>query len=77
MKGADCETDHHMVRSSVAFSVRRAYVRNKAKAPNRLDTSKIKDKQTKAQLKKEMNRALRECEVNEQNTDVELQLSEW
>ena len=73
MKGADCETDHHMVRSSVAFSVRRAYVRNKAKAPNRLDTSKIKDKQTKAQLKKEMNRALRECEVNEQNTDVELQ----
>ena len=61
-----------MVRSSVAFSVWRAHVRNKGKAPNRLDTSKIKDKQTKAQLEDEMNKALKESEVLEQNTDVEL-----
>ena len=61
-----------MVRSIVVFSVLRANVRNKVKAPNRLDTSKIKDKQTKAQLEDEMNKALKESEVFEQNTDVEL-----
>ena len=48
-------------------------MRNKAKAPNRLDTSKIKDKQTKAQLEEEINQALRESEVLEHNRDVELQ----
>ena len=48
-------------------------MRNKVKAPNRLDTSKIKDKQTKAQLEEDMNKALKESRVLEQNTDVELQ----
>ena len=48
-------------------------MRNKAKAPNRLDTSIIKVMQTKAQLEEEMNKALRESEALKQNTDVELQ----
>ena len=73
MRGADCETDHQMVRSRVAFSVWRAHVRNKVKAPNRLHTRKINDKQTKAQLEEEMIKALKESEVLEQNTVVELQ----
>ena len=73
MKGADCRTNHQMVRSRVAFSVRKVHMKNKVKAPNRLDTSKIKDKQTKAQLKEEMNKALRESKVIEQNTAAELQ----
>ena len=65
MKGADCRTNHQMVRSRVAFSVRKVHMKNKVKAPNRLDTSKIKDKQTKAQLKEGMNKALRESKVIE------------
>ena len=48
-------------------------MRNKAKAPNRLDTSKIRDKHTKAQLEEEKNKALKESEVLEQNKDVKLQ----
>ena len=65
MKGADCRTNHQMVRSRVAFSVRKVHMKNKVKAPIRLDTSKIKDKQTKAQLKEGMNKALRESKVIE------------
>ena len=73
MRGADCGTDHQMVRSRVAFSVRRAHVRNKTKTLNKLNTNKFKDKQTKAQLEEDMNKALKESRVLEQNTDVELQ----
>ena len=58
-----------------------AHLRNKAEAPNKLDTSKNKDKQTnKGQLEKEMKKALRESEVLEhkmQMRNCSGKLSKW
>ena len=75
--GDDCGTDHQMVRSRVAFFVQRAHQWNDSKAANRLDTSEIKDKRTKALLEEKMNKALKEGEVLEQNTDVDLQWKDF
>ena len=73
MRGADCGTDHQMVRSRLSFSVPKSHMRSKAKPPSRLDTGKIKVNKTKAELKEEMSKALRDCEVLEKITDVEAQ----
>ena len=73
MRGADCGTDHQMVRSRVSFSAQRSHMRSKAKPPSRLDTGKIKVKETKAELEEEMSKALRDCEDLEKSTDVEAQ----
>jgi len=60
MRGADCGTNHHMVRSRVAFSVWKTHNRTKAKPLSNLNTRKIKGKETKTKLEQEINRALRE-----------------
>jgi len=72
MRGADCGTDHQMVRSRVAFSVRKTHNRTKAKPLSNLNTSKIKGKETKAKLEQEMDRALRDLN-NFEELDVETQ----
>ncbi|XP_048578500.1 craniofacial development protein 2 [Nematostella vectensis] len=62
MRGADCATDHQMVRSKVAFSLRRPHARTKAKPPTKLDVRKIRSGDMKAKLQHEMNEALKNLE---------------
>jgi len=61
MRGADCATDHQMVRSKLAFSIRRSHQRTKAKPPSRLDLGQTKSDKFKEKLESEMNKALGQC----------------
>jgi len=75
MRGADCGTDHQMVRSRVVFVVRQTHKRTKAKPPSRLDSSKIAEKETKVKREKEIDRALRNFNNFEHmNAEVQLEL---
>lgn len=51
MRGADCDTDHLMVRAKLKISIRRKSRFNGVKVPKRIDVSKLKDPTVKNTLK--------------------------
>ena len=53
MRGADCDTDHLMVRAKLKVSIRRKSRFNGVKVPKRIDISRLKDTDVRDALKSE------------------------
>ena len=51
MRGADCETDHFMVRAKLLIVIRRKCHSNGVQIPKRIDVSKLKNPEIKATLR--------------------------
>ena len=51
MRGAECDTDHMMVRAKLKISIRRKSRSNGVKVPKRIDVSKLKDPEIRNALK--------------------------
>ena len=58
MRGANCGTDHQMVRSRVIFSIRRKHNQKGAMRPVKLNTSKLRNTSHAESLVQEMDNAL-------------------
>ncbi len=43
MRGADCSTDHIMLRTKVTFSIKKKHSKSGAKPPTKLNVTKLKD----------------------------------
>ena len=65
MRSADCSTDHQMLRSTIAFCIRKKHQKTGAKPLNRLNTSKLRNNQIKEKLAVEMEQALKNWEHQE------------
>ena len=50
MRGADCDTDHMMIRAKLRVRIRKKIRSPGVKVPKRIDVSKLKDPETKARL---------------------------
>lgn len=55
MRGAECWTDHRMVRGKLAFRIRSKFRRIGTTAPKRLNVAKLKDKEVEALFNRQVN----------------------
>jgi len=69
MRGADCATDHLMIRCRVNFEMRKSHNKTGTKPPSRLDTAQIKDPATKQKLIEDMDTALRNVQQDQENIE--------
>ena len=60
MRGADCGTDHMMLRSRMMIRRKMQHKRSSSKPPCRLSTGALKDQKLKEKLRKEIDEKL-EC----------------
>ena len=72
MRGAECLTDHVLLRSIVSFSINKKKNKTAAKPPCKIDLMKLRDKDKQQKLKKEMDKVLaglqhQQSEVVEEN----------
>ena len=63
MRGADCSTDHNMVYSKVAITVRKKHMKTGNKAPKRMNVGKLKNQAIKDELESKMNDNIRELKT--------------
>ena len=73
MRGANCWTDHHMLRSKVAFRVRQKHKRQGVRKPTKLNTAKLRTISHRESFEQEMDSALAQWEEKESSTPDE----EW
>ena len=73
MRGANCWTDHHMLRSKVAFRVRQKHNRQGVRKPTKLNTAKLRTISHRESFEQEMDSALAQWEEKESSTPDE----EW
>ena len=59
MRGADCSTVHHIIRSKVAFAIRKRSMKSKGRPKNTLNVMKLKDPNAKQELQEELDKALK------------------
>ena len=59
MRGANCRTDHQMLRSKVAFRIRQKYNRQGKSKPAKLNTAKRSTISHTERFEQEMNSALK------------------
>lgn len=73
IREADCSTtDHHTVRSTVAFSIRKKHNKTRTKPLSRLDISRIKNPLNKQELEKKMDQTLSDWN-HQDDSDIEEQ----
>ena len=60
MRGANCWTDHQMLRSKVAFTLRKKHRKQGPSKPKKLNTAKLRLAKERDRLKEEMDRAITE-----------------
>lgn len=68
MRGANCWTDHQMLRSKVAFHLRQKYYKQSSKKPSKLNIAKLKAIDQREGLARDMNDALDKLDVVERST---------
>ena len=73
MHGANCWTDHQMLRSKVAFRIRQKHNRQGISKPTKLNTAKLSTIRHKESFEQEMDSALVKWEAKENSTPDE----EW
>ncbi|KAK2182917.1 hypothetical protein NP493_332g01011 [Ridgeia piscesae] len=73
MHGANCWTDHHMLRSKVAFRMRQKHNRQGTSKPTKLNTAKLSTTSHRESFEQEMDSALAQWEEKEHSTPDE----EW
>ena len=73
MRVANCWTDHHMLRSKVAFRVRQKHNRQGVRKPTKLNTAKLRTISHRESFEQEMDSALAQWEEKESSTPDE----EW
>ena len=59
MTGAGCSTDHHIIRSKVAFTIRKQSMKTKGRPKNTLNVMKMKHSIVKQKLQEQLDRALK------------------
>ena len=68
MRGADCSTDHLMLISRLAFSLRR-HPKTGPAPPTKINTVRIRDNKIKEQLKTEIGTALESYNIKENDLE--------
>jgi len=71
MRGANCGTDHQMLRAKVAFRLRQKYNRQGASKPTKLNIAKLCTTSHRENFAQEMNRALAQLDEKESSTPDE------
>jgi hypothetical protein len=72
MRGANCWTDHQMLRSKVAFHLRKRHNKQRLRKPSKLNTAKLQTITHRENLAKDMDNALEKLEhKNESSLDEE------
>ena len=70
MRGADCWTDHRLVRARVSLTTQRPHRKSAPKPPRRLDTARLKDPVTQQLLSANIKTAL-ELAPTEEGTEID------
>ena len=65
MRGADCWTDHRLVRARVSLTTQRPHRKSAPKPPRRLDTARLKDPVTQQLLAVNIKTALERAPIEE------------
>ena len=73
MRGANCWTDHQMLRSKVAFRIRQKHSRQGTSQPTKLSTAKLSTTSHRESFEQEMDSALAQWDEKENSTPDE----EW
>ena len=73
MRGANCWTDHQMLRSKLAFRIRQKHSRQGTSKPTKLNTAKLSTTSHRESFEQEMDSALAQWEEKENSTPDE----EW
>ncbi|KAK2186598.1 hypothetical protein NP493_195g07005 [Ridgeia piscesae] len=73
MRGANCWTDHQILRSKVAFKIRQKHNRQGISKPTKLNTAKLSTTSHTESFEQEMDSALTQWEEKEKSTPDE----EW
>ena len=68
MRGANCWTDHQMLRSKVAFRIRQKHNRQGTNKPTKLNTAKLSTISHRESFEQEMDSALAQWEEKENST---------
>ena len=71
MRGANCWTDHQMLRSKVAFRIRQKHNRQGTSKPTKLNTSKLSSTSRRESFDKKMDSALPQWEKKNSTPDEE------
>ena len=71
MRGANCWTDHQMLRSKVAFRIRQKHSRQGTSKPTKLKTAKLSTTSHRESFEQEMDSALAQWEEKENSTPDE------
>ena len=70
MRGADCWTDHRLVRAWVSLTTQRPHRKSAPKPPRRLDTARLKDVVTQQLLSANIKTALERAPI-EEGTEID------
>ena len=68
MRGANCWTDHQMLRSKVVFRIRKKHNRQGTSKPTKLNTAKLSTTSHRESFEQEMGSALAQWEEKENST---------
>ena len=71
LRGANCWTDHQMLRSKVAFRIRQKHNRQGTSKPTKLNTAKLSSTSHRESFEQEMDSALAQWEEKENSTPDE------
>ncbi|XP_068714174.1 uncharacterized protein [Montipora foliosa] len=71
MRGADCGTDHVMLRSSLRICRRKQHCRTDAKPPRKLNISALKGQKKQEELTQEMDENLKDWDSNNSENAIE------
>ena len=71
MRGANCWTDHQMLRSKVAFRIRQKHNRQRISKPTKLNTAKQSTTSHRESFEQEMDSALAQWEKDNVTSDEE------
>ena len=69
MRGADCSTDHMMLRTKVTFSIKKKHSKSGAKPPTKLNVTKLKDVLFQENFAKIMDRKIQELTLSDEDLE--------
>ena len=58
MRGADCSTDHNMVKTTTTFSIKKRSIKTCAKPPIKLNVTKLKNKENQQKFEEHMDKIM-------------------
>lgn len=69
MRGADCSTDHNMIKTTIAFTMKKRSTKTCAKPPIKLNVTKLKNNTTKQMFEEHMDKTMNN--LREPETGIE------